>query len=410
MAKVAYFDCFSGASGDMIIGSLLDAGLDFEVLKKALEGLDFHGYQLTAEKVLRSSITATKFNVVLQEEEHEHNHESSLHHRGLSEILNIINTGKIPDSVKTKSSEIFRRLGEVEAGIHNVPVEEVHFHELGAIDTIIDIVGTVFALETLKIERVYSSPLAVGSGTVKTAHGILPVPAPATLQILANAGAPIINAPPSENPPGELLTPTGAVLITSLATGFKLPNLKVEKVGYGAGNKQFPTWPNVVRIWIGEETGGGNDEGLVLLETNIDDMNPQIYGFLMERLFAEKAADVWFTPIQMKKNRPAVMLSVLAPSSLEAKLSEIIMKETSTLGIRSRTVSRHMAHREIIEFDSSLGRARTKIKQFGQENMAISPEYDDCRRLALERNLPLHEVSRIVEIEARRYLAEHSKG
>ena len=315
MAKVAYFDCFSGASGDMIIGSLLDAGLDLEVLKKALAGLDFHGYQLTAEKVLRSSITATKFNVVLVEEEHEHNHESSHHHRGLSEILNIINTGNIPDSVKTKSSEIFRKLGEVEAGIHGVPLEEVHFHELGAIDTIIDIVGTVFALETLKIERIYSSPLAVGSGTVKTAHGILPVPAPATLQILADAGAPIINAPPSENPPGELLTPTGAVLITSLATGFKLPNLKVEKVGYGAGNKQFPTWPNVVRIWIGEETGGGNDDGLVLLETNIDDMNPQIYGYLMERLFAEKAADVWFTPIQMKKNRPAVMLSVLAPSS-----------------------------------------------------------------------------------------------
>ena len=262
-------------------------------------------------------------------------------------------------------------------------------------------------METLKIERVYSSPLAVGSGTVKTAHGVLPVPAPATLQILADAGAPIINAPPSENPPGELLTPTGAVLITSLATGFKMPNLKVEKVGYGAGNKQFPTWPNVVRIWIGEETGDGNDDGLVLLETNIDDMNPQIYGYLMERLFAEKAADVWFTPIQMKKNRPAVMLSVLAPSSLEAKFTEIIMRETSTLGIRSRNVSRHMAHREIIEFDSSLGHARAKIKRFGEEIVAISPEYDDCRRLALEHNLPLQEVSRIVEIEARRYLAEH---
>ncbi len=410
MAKVAYFDCFSGASGDMIIGALLDAGLDLEVLKRALDGLDFHGYQLTAEKVLRSSITATKFNVVLVEEEHGHVHESEHHHRGLSEILNIINTGKIPDSVKIKSSEIFRRLGEVEAGIHNVPVEEVHFHELGAVDTIIDIVGTVFALETLKIERVYSSPLAVGSGTVKTAHGILPVPAPATLQILADAGAPIINAPPSENPPGELLTPTGAVLITSLTTGFKLPNLKVEKVGYGAGNKQFQTWPNVVRIWIGEETRDGSDDGLVLLETNIDDMNPQIYGYLMERLFSEKAVDVWFTPIQMKKNRPAVMLSVLAPSSLEAKLSEIIMKETSTLGIRSRTVSRHTAHREIIEFDSSLGRTRAKIKRFGQDVVAISPEYDDCRHLALERNLPLHEVSRIIEIEARRYLAEQNKG
>ncbi len=410
MAKVAYFDCFSGASGDMIIGSLLDAGLDFEVLKKGLAGLDFHGYELTAEKVLRSSITATKFNVVLVEEEHEHSHESLHHHRGLSEILNIINTGNIPDNVKLKSSEIFRKLGQVEAGIHGVPLEEVHFHELGAVDTIIDIVGTVFALETLKIERVYSSPLAVGSGTVKTAHGILPVPAPATLQILANAGAPIINAPPSENPPGELLTPTGAVLITYLASGFRQPKLKLEKVGYGAGNKQFSTWPNVVRIWIGEEDDAANDDGLVLLETNIDDMNPQIYGYLMEKLFAEKAADVWFTPIQMKKNRPAIMLSVLAPSTLEGKLSEIIMKETSTLGIRSRAVSRHMAQREIIEFDSSLGRAHAKIKRFGQDILAVSPEYDDCRRLALEHNLPLHEVSRIVEIEARHYMAEHGKG
>ena len=409
MTKIAYFDCFSGASGDMIIGSLLDAGLDLEVLKRGLAGLDFHGYQLTAEKVLRASITATKFNVVLLEEEHEHSHESSHHHRGLTEILNIINTGYIPDSVKTKSSEIFRKLGEVEAGIHGVPLEEVHFHELGAIDTIVDIVGTVFALETLKIERIYSSPLAVGSGTVKTAHGILPVPAPATLQILADAGAPIINAPLSENPPGELLTPTGAVLISSLASGFKRPNLKVEKVGYGAGNKQFPTWPNVVRIWIGEETEGESDDGLVLLETNIDDMNPQIYGYLMERLFSEKAADVWFTPIQMKKNRPAVMLSVLAPSSLEAKLSEIIMTETSTLGIRSRTVSRHMAQREIIEFNSSLGDVSAKIKHWNQQIVAISPEYDDCRRLALEHNLPIHEVSRIVEIEARRYLTEHNQ-
>ena len=408
MAKVVYFDCFSGASGDMIIGALLDAGLDFEALKKSLAGLNFHGYQLTAEKVLRSSITATKFNVVLDEEDHEHHQESSHHHRGLNEILEIINAGNIPDSVKTKSSEIFRKLGEVEAGIHGVPLEEVHFHELGAVDTIIDIVGTVFALNAMNIERIYSSPLAVGSGTVKTAHGVLPVPAPATLKILADAGAPIIDSLPSTNPPGELLTPTGAVLITSLASGFKRPNMMVEKVGYGAGDKQFPTWPNVVRIWIGDETQGTNDDGLVLLETNIDDMNPQIYGFLMERLFAEKAADVWFTPIQMKKNRPAVMLSVLAPSSLEAKISEIIMTETSTLGIRSRNVARHMAHREIIEFNSSLGRAKVKIKQFGQNLLAISPEYDDCRRLALEHNLPLHEVSRIVEIEARRYITEHT--
>jgi uncharacterized protein (TIGR00299 family) protein len=409
MAKIAYFDCFSGASGDMIIGSLLDAGLDLEVLKKGLAGLDFHGYQLTAEKVLRSSITATKFNVFLHEEEHEHNNVTSSYHHGLTEILNIINTGRIPDSVKTKSSEIFRKLGEVEAGIHGVPLEDVHFHELGGIDTIVDIVGALLALETLKIERVYSSPIAVGSGTVKTAHGILPVPAPATLQIMANAGAPIIDAPTSDKPPGELLTPTGAVLITSLAAGYKRPNLKVDKVGYGAGNKQFPTWPNVLRIWIGEESESIEGTEMVLLETNIDDMNPQIYGYLMEKLLAAKAADVWFTPIQMKKNRPAVMLSVLGPVENETKLTEIIMRETSTLGVRTRHIARHTAHREILEFISSLGIAHAKVKRFG-DFLSVSPEYEDCRRIALERNLPLQEVSRIIENEARRYMADHSQG
>jgi pyridinium-3,5-bisthiocarboxylic acid mononucleotide nickel chelatase len=413
MTRVAYFDCFSGASGDMIIGSLLDAGFDLEILKKELAGLDFHGYHLTAEKVKRSSITATKFNVVADEEdhhheqehshEHEHSHEPSSH-RGLSEILNIINTGRISDSVKTKSSQIFRKLGEVEAGIHGVPLEEVHFHELGAVDTIIDIVGTILALEALKIEKVYSSPLAVGSGTVKTAHGILPVPAPATLQILADAGVPIVDAPPSEQPPGELLTPTGAVLISSLAAGFKRPNLKVDKVGYGAGNKQFPTWPNVVRVWIGEDTADTEDSEMVLLETNIDDMNPQIYGHLMDRLLAAKAADVWFTPIQMKKNRPAIMVSVLGSAENETTLTEIIMRETSTLGVRTRRLSRHIAQREIIEFVSSLGLVHAKVKRFG-DIISISPEYEDCRKIALERNLPLQNVTRIIENEARKHIA-----
>jgi uncharacterized protein (TIGR00299 family) protein len=422
MTRVAYFDCFSGCSGDMIIGSLLDAGLDLEVLKKGLAGLDFHGYRLTTEKVLRSSIAATKFNVILDEEkhghdeEHEHGHrhdhshdsehtpvDSTHHHRGLTEILQIINAGRISDNVKTQAGAIFRQLGEVEAGIHAVPLEEVHFHELGAIDTIVDIVGTLLALEALKIEKVYSSPLAVGSGTVKTAHGILPVPAPATLQILAAAGAPIIDSPPSEKPPGELLTPTGAVLITSLTAGYKRPNLKVDKVGYGAGNKQFPAWPNVVRVWLGEDTTHAEDAEMVLLETNIDDMNPQIYGYLMEKLLAAGAADVWLTPIQMKKNRPAIMFSVLGPANIETKLTEIIMRETSTLGVRARHIARHTAQREIIEFASSLGPAQAKVKRFG-DFVSVSPEYEDCRRIALERNLPLQEVSRIIESEARRNL------
>jgi hypothetical protein len=264
-------------------------------------------------------------------------------------------------------------------------------------------VGTLLALETLKIEHVYSSPLAVGSGTVRTAHGFLPVPAPATLQIIADAGAPMADSPPSEKPPGELLTPTGAVLLCSLAAGFKRPNLRVDKVGYGAGNKQFPTWPNVVRVWLGEESRTAEGAEMVLLETNIDDMNPQIYGYLMERLLAAKAADVWFTPIQMKKNRPAIMLSVLGPAEIENELTEIVMRETSTLGVRARSVARHTAHREVIEFTSSLGVAHAKAKRFG-DFLSVSPEYEDCRRIALERNLPLQDVSRIIEGEARRHL------
>jgi uncharacterized protein (TIGR00299 family) protein len=271
----------------------------------------------------------------------------------------------------------------------------------------VDIIGTVFALEVLKLERLYASPLPVGSGKISTAHGILPVPAPATLRLLADASVPLTPFPESDTPAGELVTPTGAVLLTTLAD-FTKPGMTIDKVGYGAGSKDFAGWPNVLRIWIGRAIGNGSDDGLVLLETNIDDMNPQIYGYLMERLFAEKAADVWFTPIQMKKNRPAVMLSVLAPSSLEANLSEIIMRETSTLGIRSRRVSRHVAQREIVEFNSSLGRAKVKIKRFGQDIVDIYPEYDDCRQLALEHNLPLHEVSRILETETRQYLTERA--
>jgi len=398
----------------MIIGSLLDAGLDFETWKKELSGLDLHGYHVTVEKVKRSAITATKFNVVLDETRDQHGHPHgtdhddtrAIHSRGLTEILDIIKNSRISERAKKRSGEIFSHLGKVEAGVHGIPIEEVHFHELGAIDTIVDIVGTVIALEILGIERIYSSALAVGNGTVKTAHGILPVPAPATLQILADVKAPVIEPPASEKPTGELLTPTGAVLICSLSDGFRQPGMKVEKTGYGAGNKQFPTWPNVVRVWIGEETERKEDTEMVLLETNIDDMNSQIYGYLMEKLLAAKAADVWFTPIQMKKNRPAIMVSVLGSVDLETKLTGILMRETSTLGVRVRYISRHTAQREIIEFTSSIGFAHAKVKRFG-DFLSVSPEYEDCRRIALEHNLPLQDVFRIIESEARQYLITH---
>jgi pyridinium-3,5-bisthiocarboxylic acid mononucleotide nickel chelatase len=393
MTKIAYFDCFSGASGDMILGALLDAGFSMDKLKEALSTLDLHGYQLSCEKVVRSSISATKFNVTMDESVHQP-------HRSLSDILKIIEGSRLPNKVKKDSSAIFQKLGEVEAKVHGIPLSEVHFHEIGAVDSIIDIVGSIFAFNELKIEHFYSSPLPVGSGSISTAHGRLPAPAPATLELVAMSQAPITDAEKSGAPVGELITPTGAVLVTSLSE-FRRPEMAVEKVGYGAGAKDFEKWPNVLRLWLGESKESPSEENLVLLETNIDDMNPQIYGFLMEKLFAEKAADVWFTPIQMKKNRPAIMLSVLAPSSAEPKITEIIMRETSTLGMRVRPVSRHTAQREIIEFESSLGHARAKVKRFEGKVLSVSPEYDDCRRIALEKDLPFQEVYRVVEAEAR---------
>ena len=244
MTKIAYFDCFSGCSGDMIIGSLLDAGLDLEVLKKGLDGLNISGYQLMAEKVKRSSIVATKFTVITDKTEHQH--------RSLSDILKIIDASRFSDNVKKKSSAIFQILGEVEAKIHGVGIEDIHFHELGAVDSIVDIIGTVFALEVLGLEHLYSSPLPIGSGNISAAHGILPVPAPATLQLFAAAKVPVTPFPESDIPTGELVTPTGAVLLTSLA-GFTKPGMIIEKVGYGAGSKDFAGWPNILRIWIGEE-------------------------------------------------------------------------------------------------------------------------------------------------------------
>jgi len=396
MTKIAYFDCFSGCSGDMILGALLDAGLDLNELRNGLAGLKVGGYELTAEKVKRASITATRFNVVI-------NDDANQEHRSLAHIINLIEESRLSDRVKTQSSRIFRRIGEVEASIHGIPLEEVHFHEIGGVDSIIDIVGTVFALEALQIEGCYASPLPAGSGSVATAHGRLPVPAPATLQLLAEAAAPLTSGPESSRPQGELVTPTGAALVTSLAT-FGQPQMNVTGIGYGAGSKDFEEWPNVVRIWLGEQSTADHGDELRLLETNIDDMNPQIYGYLMEQLFAEQAADVWFTPIQMKKNRPAVMLSVLAPAQAESKITEIIMRETTTLGIRVRPVSRHIAQREIIEIDSSLGHVRAKVKRYSGDILAVSPEYDDCCRIAIERNMPFPEVYRIIDREVRQHL------
>ncbi|HXZ94614.1 MAG TPA: nickel pincer cofactor biosynthesis protein LarC [Dehalococcoidia bacterium] len=394
MAKVAYFDCFSGCSGDMVLGALIDAGLPLKTLEKGLSNLAVQGYKLSAKKVKRSAITATKFTVTMDETE-------AQPVRSLEDVLRLIKASKLPKKVKNTASAIFQRLGEAESKIHGVPLEKVYFHEIGAVDSIIDIVGVAFGLDALKIEHFYSSPLPLGSGSVLTAHGILPVPAPATLRLIEMSHAPIADSP--KQPQAELVTPTGAAIVTTLAS-FGRPGMTIEKVGYGAGTRDFEAWPNVMRIWIGEEIEPVGGEGLILLETNIDDMSPEIYGYLMEKLFAMQALDVWFTPIQMKKNRPAVMLSVLASRHAESDLTQTIMRETSTLGIRVSPVFRHIAEREIIEFDSTVGHTKVKVKRFKGDILSIHPEYEECRRIALERNIPLQEVYRIIETEARRYV------
>lgn len=398
MAKVAYFDCFSGCSGDMVLGALIDAGLPLKMLERGLGSLAVQGYKLSVKKVRRSTVTATKLTVIMNETE-------AQPARSLEDILELIRASKLPKKVKNTASAIFQRLGEAESRIHGIPLGKVHFHEIGAVDSIIDIVGVAFGLDALKIERFFSSPLPLGSGTISTAHGILPVPAPATLRLIEMSNIPIGDLPKQPQPQGELVTPTGAAIVTTLAS-FGRPGMTIEKVGYGAGAKDFEAWPNVMRIWIGEEVEPAGSEDLVLLETNIDDMSPEIYGYLMERLFTMQALDVWFTPIQMKKNRPAVMLSVLAPRHAEFDLTQTIMRETSTLGIRVSPAFRHIAEREIVEFDSTLGHTKAKVKRFMGDILSVHPEYEECRRIALERNIPLQEVYRIIETEARRYLAD----
>ena len=396
MIKIAYFDCFSGVAGDMLLGALLDAGLSLDTLREGLDKLGFSGYRINTEKVQRSSIGATKFDVVIDE--------TAAHpHRSLAHILGHIESSGLSDRVKWQAGGIFKRLGRVEAAIHGVPVEDVHFHEIGAVDSIVDIVGTAIGLEALGVEKCHASALPTGSGSVKTAHGRLPVPAPATLQLLAEAMWPLRSDAEPEQPAGELVTPTGAALVTGLAEHGR-PPMNVTGVGCGAGCKDFAGWPNIVRVWLGETVEATVEGSLRLLETNIDDMNPQVYGYLMDRLFTAGALDVWFTPIQMKKNRPAVMLSVLADANREETVTDIVMRETSTLGVRVRTVDRHTAQREIIQVDTPLGEARAKVKRHGGEVLAVSPEYDDCKAIAEAKGLPFSEVRRVIEDAARQHL------
>jgi uncharacterized protein (TIGR00299 family) protein len=384
--KIGYLDCFSGVSGDMILGALVDCGLSVDLLAAELGKLPIVSYRISARPARRGIITGTQVAVTLEG--------SAEEHRDLKAILDLIEKSRLSQRARKRSALIFKRLAEAEAKVHRLPVDEVRFHEVGAIDAIIDVVGAVIGLELLGIEALFSSPLPAGSGTAQTQHGVIPVPAPATLELIASSGAPIRPTPYVDM---ELVTPTGAAIVTTLAS-FEGPTFSLERIGYGVGMRELATIPNVLPLWIGEVTQ--EERPLVLLETNIDDMSPELHGYVMERLFERGALDVWFTPIQMKKNRPAVMLSVLAPPEAEGKIVETILRETSTLGVRVQPMARHQSERETVLFDSSLGQVTVKVKRLQGKRVSLSPEFEDCRRLAQQHGLPLQEVYRIVTAEA----------
>jgi uncharacterized protein (TIGR00299 family) protein len=381
--KIAFFDCFAGASGDMILGALLDAGLPIERLREEIAKLNLSHYALDVTKVVKKGIGGSQAQIVIDQDHHDH------HHRHLSHIRDIIAASDLDDTVKARSTDIFVRLAEAEARVHRSSVESVHFHEVGAMDAIIDVVGAVVGLRALGIDKIFCSPLHVGSGTIECAHGTLPVPAPATAELIK--GRPAY----STGVAGELLTPTGAAILTTLAAGFgPMPAMTVGQVGYGAG-KADPGISNLLRVAIGEardDIGDYEVEQTVLIETNIDDMNPQLYDHLMGRLLNEGALDVFLTAVQMKKNRPGTLLSVICRSDAVGTLADILMQETTTIGLRWRVENRIMAAREIRRIKTVHGSVDIKLARSNGRIINLTPEYDDCKRVALEKGLPLKKV------------------
>lgn len=391
MTRVAYLDCFSGVSGDMLLGAALDAGVEADDLRGELRKIPLEGYALDAKRVKRAEIAATQASVTIEGEQPA---------RTLADVLSLLDASSLPAADREKGGAVFRRLAEAEAKVHGETVETVHLHDVGAVDAVVDVMGTIAALRLLGIEELYSSALSAGSGTARGPHGDLPVPAPATLELLSRAKAPLR---PDDGAMGELVTPTGAAIVTGLAT-FGRPEMTLERTGYGAGSRDPAGRPNVLRMWIGERTEAPARQ-MLLIETNIDDMTGELLGYVQEKLLAAGAADAWFTSIQMKKGRPAVMLSAICSEANEEAVARTILRETSTLGVRVRPVHRWEAEREVVEFESTLGPAAAKVKRLPGEPPRVAPEYEACRRLAEKTGLPLVDVYRIVQQEAEARLA-----
>jgi uncharacterized protein (TIGR00299 family) protein len=407
MARVLYFDCFSGAAGDMILAALLDAGLPLEALRNALGSLGVD-HELVVERVMRGGIAATHVSVRDKQhnvshahqhassDDHTHSHDpgdpqTSSHshheHRTLAEIAAIIDRSGVSAAGKARAKALFQRIAQAEASIHNMPLERVHLHEVGALDSIIDIVGAVFALEWFGADEIVSSPINVGGGTVQIAHGTFPVPAPATLQLLT--GVPVY----SSGLQAELVTPTGALIISDYSSSFgPLPAMVTQHIGYGAGAKDFPGAPNVLRVVIGERAHEASASSIIQIECEIDDMNPQIFGPLLDHLLGAGALDVFYTPVQMKKNRPGVLITVLAPPDARETVSGILFTETTTIGLRYQTMTREVLDREVVTVETPVGGIRFKVAIRRGRVVNAAPEFEDCTRLAAEKGLPLKEV------------------
>ncbi len=383
-SRIAYLDCFSGISGDMVLGALVDAGAELREIESGLRGLGLENWSISAEKVQRGAIFATHVKVKSGEEHH---------HRGLSVILKRIEEANLAPRVAARATKIFERLAAAEAKVHNIEVEKVHFHEVGAVDSIVDIVGSAIGFELLGIDEFACSRLDVGGGQVKTAHGVLPVPAPATAELLR--GAPTY----SSGIERELVTPTGAAIATTLATRYaEIPAMTLGTIGYGAGSADLKEKANVMRLLIGDsaasesEVGGQWDSPVTVIETNLDDMSPQIYGYFAERALAAGALDVFSTPVQMKKNRPGQLVTLLSEHENVTRLIDLIFSETTTIGVRMYDVRRKTLNREFVPVETPLGSVRMKVSRMNGTILNATPEYEDCQRIAAARGVPLKQV------------------
>lgn len=385
--KTLYIDCFAGISGDMMLGALLDLGVPLDILRDELGKLPLlaTSYAVSSERVQRKGITAIHAKVEVADHQH---------HRHYADIAAMIDASGLAAQVKDTARRIFLRLAEAEGKVHGVELEKVHFHEVGAVDSIVDIVGTAIGLNWLGVGEICAAAVPLGSGYIETAHGRLPVPAPATAELLR--GLPVHG----DIGPGERVTPTGAAIIAALCKEFgRMPAMRVEAVGCGAGSRDFEDIPNVLRLVLGEKSATLLHDEAVLLETHIDDISPEILGFLMERLLAEGALDAAFSPIQMKKNRPAVKLTVLSPPDKLEHLARLVLTETTAIGVRYYPVARFKLERTVEQRETSMGAVRVKVIRDGGAILRIAPEYEDCRRIAEEQGVPLLEVYRRVERE-----------